>query len=104
VAGRDEPLPEDELLDLPGRGERELVHEYQAVARLSGVIRAMAGRGVQSVDWNRALGALSRPAVDGAYRELGTREVERLAREGPSMSLEDVLEEALAERPPARRE
>lgn len=64
----------------------------------------MASRGVQSVDWNRALGAISRPAVDAAYRELGIEEVEHLAQEGAAMSLENVLEEALAERPPARRE
>lgn len=73
---------------------------YRSVARLSGVIRAMAGRGVQSVDWNRALSALVRPAVDRAHRELATQEVERLAQEGAAMSWEDVLEEALAERPP----
>ncbi len=39
----------------------------------------MAGRGVH---WNRALSARFQPALDPAWRELGTDEAERLAEEG----------------------
>jgi non-specific serine/threonine protein kinase len=72
---------------------------YRSVARLRGVIRTMADRGVRGPNWSRALSALSLPAVDAAYRELGTEEFERLADQGAALALDDVLKEAMAAPP-----
>jgi hypothetical protein len=66
----------------------------RSVARLSGVVRAMADRGVH---WNEALLGQFRPAVDRVWEALDAEEAERLAAEGAAMALEMIFQEALAE-------
>jgi hypothetical protein len=68
----------------------------RSVARLTGVVRAMEGRGVH---WSQALLAQFRQVVDRAWEELGADEAERLAAEGAAMPLESIFEEALAGSP-----